>query len=55
MRFIDLEILDQKKTEVEKWKRGVKSRCKTLVSKTTHQERARYLALVAILINKNRF
>ena len=43
MRYIDLSIIDTNDYDVKKWLDKAKQRNKTLLSKTTHAERKKYL------------
>ena len=44
MRYIDFDIIDKDDTAVKDWIKKAKKRLKTLSSKTTHEERAKYLS-----------
>lgn len=44
MRYIDISIIDQNDPDVKAWLKKAKQRTKTLSGKTTHAERAKYLA-----------
>lgn len=48
MRYINLSLIDPNDPEVKAWEKRAKRRQKTLESKTTHQERSRYLSRASI-------